>query len=398
MSVNTLSDVNEAAADPSGALEWKRSWGRSLSPTRVGDRFVIAAGGTGGHVLPGLRVGEELRRRGFDCEFVGTERGLEARLVPDAGFHLHTLRVGALNRVSAARKLSTAIQLPAAVARAFGILRERRTGAVLSLGGYASGPIVAASLLLRIPLIVMEPNAIPGLANRLAARFVRRAFLGFSEARRYFPKGRAEVVGVPIREEFYALPRKRHLGAATILVTGGSQGSRTLNRAAVAAAREWVREGFPGGLRLIHQTGEPEYNEVRAEYEELSRESEIALEALAFIDDMPAAFAEADLIVCRAGASALAELSAAGKASILVPFPFAADDHQRRNAEAMAQSGAARVVLDEEWTGERMVREVGQILGAPGRLEKMEDAARGLARPGAAERIADEMVDWARRR
>src|SRR5690606_32321974 len=139
-------------------------------------------------------------------------------------------------------KLSTAFQLPAAVARAVGILRARRTGAVLSLGGYASGPLVVAALLLRIPLIVMEPNAIPGLANRLAARFVRRAFLGFAEAKRYFPEDRAEVVGVPIREEFYTLPRKQRLGAATILVTGGSQGSRTLNRAAVEAARAWVRQ------------------------------------------------------------------------------------------------------------------------------------------------------------
>jgi UDP-N-acetylglucosamine--N-acetylmuramyl-(pentapeptide) pyrophosphoryl-undecaprenol N-acetylglucosamine transferase len=263
------------------------------------------------------------------------------------------------------------------------------------LGGYASGPLTLAAVLSGIPVIAMEPNAYPGLANRLAARWVRRALLGFDEALRYFPSGRAEVVGVPIRKEFFDLPRKEHVGPATVLVTGGSQGSKTLNRAAREAAAAWVEKGFPGGLQLIHQTGAAEYNEVRAHYDSLRKTREVSLEVVPFLDDMPAAFARADLIISRAGASTLAELAASGKASILAPFPFAADDHQMRNARAMEAAGAARVVPDAEFTGERMLREVGGILGAPGRLEAMEDAARSLAKAGAAERAADVLIEEA---
>jgi UDP-N-acetylglucosamine--N-acetylmuramyl-(pentapeptide) pyrophosphoryl-undecaprenol N-acetylglucosamine transferase len=368
-----------------------------IEESTVAYTFAIAAGGTGGHVIPGLGVAVELRRRGHACVMVGTERGMEARLVPAAGFLLETLHIGALNRVSLRRKLRTLFELPRSVWQARGLLHKHAPAAVLSLGGYASGPLTFAAVLSGIPVIAMEPNAYPGLANRLAARWVRRALLGFDEALRYFPSGRAEVVGVPVRKEFFELPRKEHVGAATVLITGGSQGSRTLNKAAREAARFWVQKGFPGGLALIHQTGPAEYNEIRSEYEALRNTREVSLEAVPFLDDMPAAFARADLIVSRAGASALAELSASGKASILVPFPYAADDHQMRNAQAMAAGGAARVVPDAEWTGDRMVREVGGVLGAPGRLEAMEEAAAALAKSGAAERAADVLIEEAER-
>jgi UDP-N-acetylglucosamine--N-acetylmuramyl-(pentapeptide) pyrophosphoryl-undecaprenol N-acetylglucosamine transferase len=364
---------------------------------KVAYTFAIAAGGTGGHVIPALGVAAELRRRGHACVIVGTERGLESRLVPRAGFPLETLRIGALNRVSLGRKLRTLLELPRSVWAARVLLRKHDPAAVLSLGGYASGPLTLAAVLSGIPVIAMEPNAYPGLANRLAARWVRRALLGFDDALRYFPSGRAEVVGVPIRQEFFELPRKEHVGAATVLVTGGSQGSKTLNRAAREAARYWVEKGFPGGLHLIHQTGPAEYNEIRAEYDSLRNTREVTLEATPFLDDMPAAFARADLIISRAGASTLAEIAASGKASILVPFPYAADDHQMRNARSMESSGAARVAPDAEWTRERMVREVGGILGAPGRLEAMEDAARALARPDAAAQAAEALIEEAER-
>jgi len=293
---------------------------------QVAYRFAIAAGGTGGHVIPGLEVAAELRRRGHECVMVGTERGMEARLAPKAGFELETIHVGALNRVSLARKLRTLAELPRSLWEARAILLKHRPAAVLSLGGYASGPLTLAAVLSGLPVIAMEPNAYPGLANRLAARWVRRALLGFDDAMRYFPSGRTEVVGVPIRQEFFDLPRKDHVGPATVLITGGSQGSRTLNRATVEAVKFWSEKGFPGGIRVIHQTGQPQYNEIRAEYDVLRKTREVSLEAVPFLDDMPAAFARADLVVSRAGASALAELAASGKASILVPFPFAADD------------------------------------------------------------------------
>jgi UDP-N-acetylglucosamine--N-acetylmuramyl-(pentapeptide) pyrophosphoryl-undecaprenol N-acetylglucosamine transferase len=328
---------------------------------------------------------------------VGAERGMEMRLVPRAGFPLETLRIGAWNRVSLGRKLRTLLELPRSVWAARALLHKHRPAAVLSLGGYASGPLTLAAVLSGVPVIAMEPNAYPGLANRLASRWVRRALLGFDDALRYFPSGRAEVIGTPVRKEFFDLPRKEHVGPATVLITGGSQGSKTLNRAAREAARFWLEKGFPGGIRLIHQTGSAEYNEIRAEYDSLRNTREVSLEAVPFLDDMPGAFARADLIISRAGASALAELAASGKASILAPYPFAADDHQMRNAQAMEAAGASRVVADADWTGERMVREVGGILGAPGRLEAMEDAARALARPGAAARAADVLIEEAER-
>jgi UDP-N-acetylglucosamine--N-acetylmuramyl-(pentapeptide) pyrophosphoryl-undecaprenol N-acetylglucosamine transferase len=348
-------------------------------------------------VIPGLGVAAELRRRGHACVMVGTERGMESRLVPAAGLPLETLRIGALNRVSLRRKLQTFLELPRSVWDACVLLRKHEPDAVLSLGGYASGPLTLAAVLSGIPVIAMEPNAYPGLANRLAARWVRRALLGFDQALRFFPSGRAEVVGVPVRKEFFDIPRKEHVGRATVLITGGSQGSKTLNEAAREAARFWAEKGFPGGIELIHQTGPAEYNEIRSEYAALRNTREVSLEAVPFLDDMPAAFARADLIVSRAGASALAELSASGKASILIPFPFAADDHQMRNAQALAACGAARVVPDAEWTGERMVREIGGVLGAAGRLQAMEEAALSLAKPEAAMRAADVLIEEAER-
>ncbi|MCB1021082.1 MAG: undecaprenyldiphospho-muramoylpentapeptide beta-N-acetylglucosaminyltransferase [Acidobacteria bacterium] len=376
-----------------------RWWGRAVAIERyeVDYTFLIAAGGTGGHVIPGLGVAEELRARGHRVVMVGTERGMETKLVPRAGFPLETIPVGALNRVSLTRKLRTLAELPRSIWQARVLLRKHQPSAVLSLGGYASGPLTLAAVLSAIPVIAMEPNAYPGLANRLASRWVRRALLGFEDAMRFFPSGRSEVVGVPVRKEFFELPRKQRAGSAVVLITGGSQGSRTLNRAVRDAARVWIEKGFPGGLQLVHQTGQAEYNEIRSEYEALPKSREVSVEAVPFFDDMPAAFARADLIISRAGASALAELAASGKASVLIPFPFAADDHQMRNARAMESSGAARVVADADWTGERMVREVGGVLGSPGRLQAMADAAHSLARAGAASRAADAMIEEAER-
>lgn len=349
-------------------------------------------------MIPGLEVAAELRRRGHECVFVGTAKGIETRLVPRAGFALELLAIGAFNRVSIARKLKTLLLAPRALAQASALLARRRPAAVLSLGGYASGPLAAAALARRVPLVALEPNAYPGLANRLAGRFAARALLGFEEASRWFPADRVETIGTPIRAAFFNLAPKQRRGPASVLVTGGSQGSRTLNRAAMEAARLWMKKPAPGGLKVLHQTGASEYNSVQSCFKSLSRaDSEIVLQATPFIDDMGSAFAEADLVVCRAGASALAELAAAGKAAILVPFPHAADQHQLRNAEAVVAAGAARLVVDAEWTGERMVAETEAILGDGAELERMQQASRGLARPEAARIAADRLEEVARR-
>jgi len=353
--------------------------------------FVVAAGGTGGHVLPGLEVARELRARGHDCCFVGTPRGLESRLVPAAGFPIEFVAAGALKQVSMARRLRTFLDMPRALIAARQILEQRRPAAVLGLGGYASGPIMLMALARGIPVVVLEPNAKPGLANRLAGPFAAWALLGFAEAGGYFPDKRQEFSGIPIRKEFFNLPARTNRNPFTVLVTGGSQGSRRINQAVLAAAKTWADDRRLSSVRLLHQTGEREFKEVSAAHQTSGIDAKVS----AFFDDMPTAFAEADVVVCRAGASAVAELNAAGKASILVPYPFAADQHQLRNAEAMQQVGAARLVLDSELTGERLTAEIMKLVDNPERLVEMEAAARSRAVSGAAERAADRLESLA---
>ncbi|HUP04414.1 MAG TPA: undecaprenyldiphospho-muramoylpentapeptide beta-N-acetylglucosaminyltransferase [Bryobacteraceae bacterium] len=349
-------------------------------PTGEGARFLLAGGGSGGHVIPLLAVARELRRRGHSLFFVGTSRGLENKLVPAEGFHLKLISVGGLNRVGLGRKLATLAALPFATAKCLGLLRG--VDAVFSIGGYAAGPPVMAALLRRTPVIVMEPNAVPGFTNRVIGRFVRRALVSFPETARFFAAGRAELTGLPVREEFFQVPPKAPGGPFTVLVTGGSQGSRTLNRAVKESWPLFQRAGLP--VRIIHQTGPEACEALRAEFAGTGLEGEV----VPFIAAMPAVFAAADLIVCRSGAGAVSELAAAGKPAVLVPFPFAADDHQTRNAEAMERAGAARLVKDSEMTGQRLFAVVSELTAAPETLAAMSHAARRLARPGAAARAA----------
>ena len=350
----------------------------------------MAGGGTGGHVIPGLAVGRELRRRGHQVFFMGTDRGLEARLVPPEGFPLELIRIGGLKRVGLRQVFSTLTQLPRSTARAAAFLRARRVNAVFSMGGYASGPPVAAALLRRLPLVVMEPNAIPGFTNRRAGRFVARALISFPETAAYFPKGVTELTGVPVREEFFHLPPKPRSAELTVLITGGSQGSRKLNQATRASWPLFRQAGLP--VRLIHQAGRTECEELQAAFAGAG----LAGEVVPFLNDMPAAFAQADLIVCRSGAGAVAELAAAGKPSILVPFPFAADQHQLRNAEALVRGEAAILIRDQELTGEKLFQALMALASEPARLEQMGENARRFAHPGAAGRAADILEEVAR--
>jgi UDP-N-acetylglucosamine--N-acetylmuramyl-(pentapeptide) pyrophosphoryl-undecaprenol N-acetylglucosamine transferase len=267
------------------------------------------------------------------------------------------------------------------------LLQARKTSAVFSMGGYVAGPPVMAALLRRIPVVVMEPNAVPGFTNRHIARYVARALVSFPETAAFFPKGRTELTGLPVREEFFRIPPKPRGEALDVLVTGGSQGSRTLNQAARESWPLFARAGFP--VRFLHQAGRAMHGELEAEFAGAG----LAGEVVPFISDMPAAFARADLIVCRSGAGAVAEVAAAGKPSVLVPFPQAADDHQRRNAEAFERAGAAWLVADKDMTGERLFRVITELAGAAGRLEDMGAAAKQFARPGAARRAAEILID-----
>jgi UDP-N-acetylglucosamine--N-acetylmuramyl-(pentapeptide) pyrophosphoryl-undecaprenol N-acetylglucosamine transferase len=340
----------------------------------------MAGGGTGGHIIPALAVARELRQRGHDVFFVGTERGLEAKLVPAEGFPLRKIDVGGLNRVSLRQKIATLIRLPFTT---LGCLKyARAAAAVFSMGGYVAGPPVIAALLARRPLVVMEPNAVPGFTNRHIGRWVSRALISFPETAAYFPAGRSEMTGLPVRAEFFAIPPKPRGAVLNLLITGGSQGSRTLNQ---AARESWplFREAGPP-VRIVHQTGASAFEALRADFAASGLEGEV----LPFISDMPAAFAAADLVLCRSGAGTVSELAAAGRPSVLVPFPFAADDHQTRNAEAIERAGAARLVPDSAMTGRRLFDIVSELASAPGALETMAAAARGLAKPGAALRAA----------
>ncbi len=349
--------------------------------------FVMAGGGTGGHVIPAIAVARELKSRGHTPLFVGTRTGFEAKLVPAAGFDIEWIEIGGLKGLGIAKRLRTAMQLPGSVARAAQILRRVRPAAVFSMGGYVAGPVVIAASLVRVPVVAMEPNAVPGFTNRYMGRFNARALVSFPETARFFPAGRAEVTGVPVRREFFAIAAKPAGPELSILITGGSRGSRTLNNAARASWRLFRDAGL--AVRIVHQTGLDAHEEIAREF----APSGLAGEVAPFIQDMPGAFAEADLIVCRAGAGAVAELAAAGKPAILVPFPFATDDHQLHNAEAFQRAGAARLVLDKEMTGARLFDEVRQLAADRGLLERMAVNARALGHPKAAERAADVLEE-----
>jgi len=345
----------------------------------------MAGGGSGGHVIPLLAVAQELRSRGHDCVFIGTRAGFEARLVPAANFPIEYIEIGGLKRVGLTHVLRSLLQLPVGVARVLRILRRLRPAAIFSLGGYAAGPVVLAGWLARYPIVVMEPNAMPGFTNRWIGRVVSRALLNFPAAARFFPKGRSEVTGVPVRREFFDIPSKTASGSITVLITGGSQGSRTLNNAAHESWKHFREAEFP--VRFIHQTGRNMHEDLAREFAQTGLQGEI----VSFIDDMPAAFAQADLVLCRAGASAMAELAAAGKPSILVPLPTAADDHQLHNAQAFDRAGAGRMVLDRDLNGQRLFDEVKSLASDPAALRTAGENARAFAHPDAARRAADLM-------
>lgn len=347
--------------------------------------FVMAGGGSGGHVIPALAVARELRSRGHAVSFIGTRRGIEARLVPAAGFPIEWIEIGGLKRVGLRKTISTLAALPWSVVEAARMLRRARPAAVFSTGGYAAGPVLLAALWMRLPTVIMEPNAVPGFTHRRLAAFITRALVSFPETAKWFPPGRAELTGLPIREEFFSLPAAVFAEPLTVLITGGSQGSRTLNRAAEQSWPLWRK----GSVRLIHQTGWQSGAVAFEDRLQRFRASGLPGEMHAFLDDMPAAFAAASLIVSRSGMGAVSEIAAAGRPSILVPLPTASDQHQLRNAEALQKAGAALLVEDGEMTGARLVAEVIRLIDNPARLQEMAQAARGFARPGAAHRAAE---------
>lgn len=359
-------------------------------------RVLIAAGGTGGHIYPGIAVANEVMRRdpASAVRFVGTARGLENRLVPQAGFELSIIESAGLKNVSLAAKLHGLLLLPQSFLAARRLIRDFRPDIVVGAGGYVSGPVLLMASMMGVPTLVMDSNALPGWTNRVLARFVDKATVSFQEALPYF-RGKGVLTGNPVRSEFFEIPAKpRDAKRFDLLIFGGSQGARAINDAMIAALPHLAAR--KNVLHVTHQTGEGEFDKVQRGYEAAGWQASVDVKR--YIDDMVSEFARADLIICRAGATTSAELVAAGKAAIMIPFPLAADDHQRKNAEALEKGGAARMILQKDLSGERLANEITQLLNEPQRITQMEAGSRKLARRDAAAATVELMEELIRRK
>jgi UDP-N-acetylglucosamine--N-acetylmuramyl-(pentapeptide) pyrophosphoryl-undecaprenol N-acetylglucosamine transferase len=348
----------------------------------AGLHVVVAGGGTGGHLFPGIALAEQLVARGARVTFVGTASGIEARAIPAAGLPLRLIPGGQVRGGGVARALRGVARTGLGVVHAFGVLRALDPALVVGVGGYASVAAVLAARLRRTPIVLLEQNTVPGVASRMLGRIAERICLGFAEAAAYFPRGRTVHTGNPVRAGVLAAPPALH-PTPGLLVFGGSQGARHLNDAVLAAAEH--SGVLRRGVRIHHQTGTLDHDRVRAAWQRLG----IAARVEAFVTDMGRAYADADLVVARAGAMSCAELTARGLPAILVPYPHAADDHQRRNAEVLVRAGAAELILDRELDGERLARTLEPLLADTRARARMADAARAIGRPDAAERVAD---------
>jgi UDP-N-acetylglucosamine--N-acetylmuramyl-(pentapeptide) pyrophosphoryl-undecaprenol N-acetylglucosamine transferase len=354
-------------------------------------RILIAGGGTGGHIIPALAVAHELvERHKAEVLFVGTARGLELRLVPEAGFRLRLIAVGPLKNVSLATRLRTMLQLPRSIIECRRLIREFKPDVVFGVGGYASGPAMAAALWLKVPTMIFEPNAMPGLANRLVGKKVQAAAVNFPAAAAWFSN--SEVTGIPVRPMFFTIEPPTG-EAPHLLVFGGSLGARIFN-IHLPAILPALLDAVPG-LTVLHQCGTRHLDVTQAAYA-ASGADPARWQVCPYFDDMPARFAGAHLVMARSGASTVAELAAAGKPALLVPFAAAADHHQRSNAEAMVAVGAA-VMLQEKELDEpgRLLATLTGLLTDKDRLAAMSAAARTQAHPAAAERIADRLAELA---
>lgn len=324
----------------------------------------------------------KLRQPEVTTLFAGTEDGLESRIVPRLGFKLETIRIGGLKKVGGLQTLKTLFQLPTSLIESLQIVHGFIPQVVVGVGGYSSGPLVFAACLMRIPTLIIEPNVYPGFANRLLSRFARRAAVAFEETAEWFgPK--AQVTGVPVRAEFFQVPTVSPRTPPTLLVFGGSRGSQPINDLLIAA----LPFLSPEQVSIIHQTGPQHHQDVDRRYQKLGFPAEV----LPYIDEMPEYFCKADFLLCRAGASTIAEITAAGKPAILIPFPHATDDHQRRNAEALSSRGAA-VLLDQKTIdGKMLAATISELAAESERLVAMSDESRRLGKPMATDRILDLM-------
>jgi UDP-N-acetylglucosamine--N-acetylmuramyl-(pentapeptide) pyrophosphoryl-undecaprenol N-acetylglucosamine transferase len=347
-------------------------------------KLLIAGGGTGGHVFPAIAIAQEWLSRGSDREvvLVGTQRGIEMRLVPAAGLPLETLRVAGLKGKGGMTLLKNLAMLGSGLADARAVLRKHRPVAAFGVGGYAAGPMMLATWLGGIPNIIFEPNAEPGLTNKLLAKISERIATGYEVSARAWG-AKAVVTGCPVRPEFFAIAPQPVAKPFRLLITGGSQGALPINRAFVDAMD--LLAARKSELSIVHQTGERDYNAVRTAY----ARREILAEVTPFLNNIAERFAWADSIVCRAGAITAAEVAAAGRTAIFIPFGHATDSHQLRNAQEMVRAGAGRLIAEPELTAERLSSEIFALIDRPEETQRMAAAAKSLARPNATREIVD---------
>ena len=347
---------------------------------------LVAGGGTGGHIFPGVAIARELTERWPGCEvlFVGTERGLEKKIVPAEGFRLLTISSAGITGKRLGARLRGLALIPLSMAQSWRLIGKNRPSLVIGVGGYSSGPVVAAAIMRRVPTLIHEQNFVPGVTNRWLARFVRQVAVTFPETVKFLG-GRGVVTGNPVRKEFsFVKPKGAGGSGKRLLVIGGSQGARVINRAMLEALPRLA----PAALRITHQTGEAELEAVTAAYSASGFRPE-DFDVKPFIAGMPEAFEQADLIVSRCGSTTLAELTVAGRPSVLVPFAAATHDHQTFNARKLGEAGAAVMIAEKDLTGETLADAILGLLDDPARLARMAAASRALGRPDAAARISD---------
>lgn len=343
----------------------------------------VAGGGTGGHIYPGLAVAQALQKEDPNVEvhFVGTEYGLEKKIIPQNNFPLHMISIGGLNSVSFFKKLVVFLKFPIAFFQCVFLILKYRPVYVFGVGGYSSGPLVLTAALLGRRTAIFESNAIPGITNRILSRFVSASFTLFEESKKYLKTKTTEIFGFPVRNNMQPSPRREPSKALRVLIFGGSQGARGINITVSEAINKYSNE-FKD-VEFVHQTGRLDYPTYKDFYKNNSN-----VKCLEFLDPIKSYYDWADLIFCRAGASTLSELAACGKAAVLVPFPFAADDHQKKNAESMVKRGAAQMILQKDFTAETFAKTVHDFKNKPEKVFELEKNIQKTYIPNAAQNIA----------
>lgn len=352
-------------------------------------KIIIAGGGTGGHLFPGIAIAREFQKRDPNIKilFVGTRKGIESEVLPKEKLQLKTILSSGLKGRLSWHTFIALGEIPIALVQSFWILVNFRPNLVLGVGGYVTGPFVLMARFLRIPAVIQEQNLIPGITNRILGRIANKIFIAFEKSKKYFPENKVEVTGNPVREEYYESKIKTKESRFNVLIFGGSRGAGTINHA-MAQALDFLSED-KGSLHFIHQTGQEQFQTILAEY----RAKNMSMEVSSFIFNMADFFQRSNLVICRAGATTIAELTACGKAAILIPFPYAANNHQQLNAELLVEEGAAIMIKDSELTGKKLAELIKELMRHPERINKMERASARLAKKEAGKKIVDQCYE-----